>query len=338
MTDHLLRKPFVVLLLSCGLSVGLMGQSPPGIPDEAGFRPFRYDSSQQTIFFGNGITASRSRPIRAFNLDGVERGSAINVFKDFPNLDHLLVDDLAAGPNGKTVVAAVLNFGSKRLKHVILTYSSSGELLELWDTDPYYIQGIATDGAGNVFALGNRLDQSLAVKNPYPLLIEYSPSGQVLHESLSSALFKNGPSAINQAERVPDPILTLRGDHLLIYAPKEAEFLVCSKDGAVIRRFSLTGVLTDVAVAEKVKAVEVHNVIVGDEYRLVLDLMENVGSDKPKIPITVAVNLHDGTNETMIKGVLRTWLAVGIRDNKLVVLSHDGSKDFASIESFDLPF
>jgi hypothetical protein len=66
--------------------------------------------------------------------------------------------------------------------------------------------------------------------------------------------------------------------------------------------------------------------------------MEDVGSDKPKIPITIAVNLHDGTNKTMIKGTLRTWLGVGIRDNKLMVLSHDGSKDFASIKSFDLPF
>lgn len=338
MANYRITSGSVLLMFVCGLSVGLIGQSAPTIPDEAGYRPFRYDSAHQAIFFGNGITAKSSKPIRAFNLDGVERGSAINIFKDFPNLDHMLVDDLAAGPDGKTVIAAVLNFGSKRLKHVILTYSSSGELLELWDTEPYYVQGIATDDAGNVFALGNRLDQGVNVNPPYPLLIEYSPSGQGLHESLSSALFKNGPSAINQAQRIPDPILMLRGDHLLIYAPTEAEFLVCSTDGAIIRRFSLAGVLKDITVADHVKSVEVHNVILGDEYRLVLDLMEDVGSDKPKIPITVAVNLHDGTNETMIQSILRTWLGVGIRDNKLMVLSHDGSKDFASIKSFDLPF
>ena len=338
MDHYRIMRRSVLLMLVCSVSVGLIGQSAPMIPDEAGYRPFRYDSAHQTIFFGYGVLTKSSKPIRAFNLDGVERGSAINVFKDFPNLDYVVVDDLAAGPDGKTVIAAVLNFGSKRLKHAILTYSSSGELLELWDTEPYYDHGIATDDAGNVFALGNRLDQSLTVKTPYPLLIEYGPSGQVLHESLSSALFKNGPSAINEAQMPPNPILMVRDDRVLIYAPTEAEFLVCSRDGAIIRRFSLAGVLKDITVADQVKSVEIRNIILGDENRLVFDLMEDVGSDKPKIPITVAVNLHDGTNEKMIKSILRTWLAVGIRDNKLVVLDHNGSKDFASIKSFDLPF
>jgi hypothetical protein len=87
MANYRITPHSVMLLLVCGLSVGLIGQGAPSIPDEAGYRPFRYDSSHQTIFFGNGITAKSSKPIRAFNLDGVERGSAINVFKDFPNLD-----------------------------------------------------------------------------------------------------------------------------------------------------------------------------------------------------------------------------------------------------------
>jgi len=326
----------MTLVLVCGLSIGLIGQSAPSIPNEAGVQPFRYDSAHQTIFFGVGISKKTSKPIRAFNVDGVERGAAISIFKDFPNLDHMVVDDLAAGPDGKTVIAAVLNFGSKRLKHVLLTYSFSGKLLQVWDTEPYYVQGITTDEAGNVFALGNRLDQDVNVNAPYPLLIEYSPTGQVLHEALSSALFINGPRAIDGAQRLANPILTLHDDHLLIYAPKEAEFLVCSREGAIIRRFSVTRVLREIAAADQVKSFQM-NVMLGDDNRLVLDLTEDVGLDKPTIRSTVAVDVRNGTSKVMIKEVTRTWLGIGIQDDTLLVLSHD-RKDAASIRSYDLPF
>src|SRR5271157_3090611 len=107
--------PIMILGLFCSLSVGSTAQNLPSIPDDEGFRPSRYDGAHETLFFGSGILRRDSKPIRAYDINGTRRGADINIFKDFPALDHAVIDDAAAGPDGKTVIAAVLNFGSKTL-------------------------------------------------------------------------------------------------------------------------------------------------------------------------------------------------------------------------------
>jgi hypothetical protein len=325
--------------LVCVLSSTLIGQSSPTLPDDVGFRPFRFDSAHQIVYFGTCVLQKTSKPIRSFGIDGIEHGAAIDIFKDFPNVDHIVVDDLASSPGGKTVIAAILNFGSRKLKHVLLTYSSSGTLLDVWDTEPYYHEGIATDDDGNVFALGVRLDERKNIKPPYPLLVEYSPTGQVLHETLSSALFKNGSASIEGSDGAPfNPVLVVHNDHLLIYAPTETEFLVCTKEGAIINRFSVAPVLRDITEMTQIKSVDVRNVVLLDENRLALDLTGNVDDKRPAIPSTVAVNVRNGESKLIIKQTLRTWLAFGGHDDNVFVLSNDSPHSPVLIRSYEMPF
>lgn len=335
MATNRMKFRVVILGLLCNLSVASPAQNRQMIPDDESVRPARFDMAHETLFFGAGVLRKNSKPIHSYSIDGTPRGPDINIFNDFTNLDHAIIDGIAVGPEGKTVIAAVLNFGSHSLKHVILTYDSSDILLEVWDTEPYYHEAIATDDAGDVFALGSRLDDP---KVSYPLLIEYGPSGQILRKSLSSALFKNGSQAVEQWDNTADPLIAVAGNHLLIYAPKEADFLVCSKEGAILRRWPIDPILSEISDADKATAIQIRGVVFVDDNRLVFDLTEDLGADRSSAQKTVLMDLQTGRYKVLIQTAFRTWLAVGLSsEGTLLVLSREDNEG-ASLKSYDLTF
>ena len=166
------REVLVALMVAIAMTIGCLSQQIP--LDQLG-RFTRWDGTHKVLFFGAGIIATKKRPIRAY-ANGMQRGSDIEILKDFADIKQAIVDDISAGPNGSTVIAGELRFKSGSDRCVILTYDSSGALSAIWDAEPYCDVAVVADDKGDVFALGSRFDED--ERNPrYPLLTRYTPNG-----------------------------------------------------------------------------------------------------------------------------------------------------------------
>lgn len=298
------------------LSTGCAAQS---FPPEQTVRPERWDSAHGVLFFGRGVLGRNSLPVRSY-LNGSQRGSDIDIFKDFPGLQVAVVIDLAAGPNGTTVLSAVLAFGSKTLRHVILTYDSGGALRSSWDTEPYMAWAIATDEKGDAFSLGDRLLGKSGSK-PYPLLREYDHSGDVVRQSLYSNTFHAGPQAIGPGNGLDYiyPSLTFRDGKLYIYAPVENEVLICTVAGGIIRRERLDNVRQRIVEADKVESAGIEHVEFIDDRHIVLDL-EEYSSGPITMPRTAYVVDLSTKHYSLIQRSEGAQF-IGTRNGKLLMLT-----------------
>ena len=70
----------------------------------------QWDSTNQALFFANCGAGSVVRAC----ADGRQRGADIDISKDLPDVQECYVDSLTAGPDGTTVIAALLNRGESR--------------------------------------------------------------------------------------------------------------------------------------------------------------------------------------------------------------------------------
>src|SRR5208283_6795 len=188
-------------------------------------------------------------PIRAY-ANGIQRGSDIEIYKDFPDVKQVIVDDISAGPNGSTVIAGVLQFGSGNNRDVILTYDSSGALGSTWDAKQYSNVALVADDNSSVFALGSPSDDERNAR--YPLLTRYTPDGGVADQGLSSANFREGSDAIDDNDLMTHPILMLWQDKLLVFAPTANEVLVCTLSGTIVTRSSLRDALLAIVKTDNV--------------------------------------------------------------------------------------
>src|SRR5271169_6644267 len=91
-----MRKLLLILAVEIAMAIGCLSQQIP--LDQIG-RSTRWDGTHKVLFFGAGIIKT---PIRAY-ANGIRRGSDIDIFKDFPGIKQVIVDDISAGPNGSTV-------------------------------------------------------------------------------------------------------------------------------------------------------------------------------------------------------------------------------------------
>jgi hypothetical protein len=161
----------------------------------------QWDSTNQVLFFANCGAGS---VVRAY-VDGRQRGADIDISKDFPGIQECYVDSLTAGPDGTTVIAALLNFGKNcDVREMILTYDSSGKLLTTWDPAPQYVEAIAYSKDDDaVFILGGRdLPDGPYARN-YPLLVEYSRDGRVVLKVMFPAgALKDGGDSFHQGGEV----------------------------------------------------------------------------------------------------------------------------------------
>lgn len=263
-----MRKLLLILTVEIAMAIVCLSQQ---IPLDLLGRLTRWDGTHKVLFFGAGIIPTKERSIRAY-ANGVQRGSDIEIFKDFPSIEQVIVDDISAGPNGSTVIAGVLQFRSGSNRGVILTYDSSGTLRAIWDIEPYDAVALAADDNGNVFALGGRSEDE---PNPrYPLLTRYAPDGGIGDQGLSSVNFREGSGAIDDDDEMAHPTLMLWQDKLLVFAPTANEVLVCTLSGAIITRTPLREVLLAIAKADKVAQASIHELMFVDETHVILNLIE----------------------------------------------------------------
>lgn len=267
-----MRKLLLILAIEIAMAIVCLSQQ---IPLDLLGRLTRWDGTHKVLFFGAGIIPTKERPIRAY-ANGIQRGSDIEIFKDFPGIEQVIVDDISAGPNGSTVIAGVLQFGSGNNRDVILTYDSSGALRSTWDAEPYWNVAVVADDNSNVFALGSRSDENERNAR-YPLLTRYTLDGGVADQGLYSTNFREGSDAIDAIDDndlMAHPVLMLWQDKLLVFAPTANEVLVCTLSGAIVTRRSLREVLLAIARTDNVAEASIHELMFADETHVILNLIE----------------------------------------------------------------
>ena len=202
----------------------------------------QWDSTNQVLFFANCGAGS---VVRAY-VDGRQRGADIDISKDFPGIQECYVDSLTAGPDGTTVIAALLNFGKNcDVREMILTYDSSGKLLTTWDPAPQYVEAIAYSKDDDaVFILGGRdLPDGPYARN-YPLLVEYSRDGRVLLKVMVPAgALKDGGDSFHQGGEVGQPALRVTKNQVYFYAPTNREVVITDRNGAVLAYRSISDII-----------------------------------------------------------------------------------------------
>jgi hypothetical protein len=291
----------------------------------------RWDAAQGALFIGKHFRLQKDMPLRSYNADGTQRGVEIDLYKDFPGLQHPNIDDFAAGPNGTTIIAVELMFGPRDGRYAILTYDSEGELLSEFDPRPYTANAIAADDEGNVYLLGDNDDET-DDGPPYPLLIKYDSSGNVIWRAIKSNVFKSGSDAIEDLfERDQEPVassVALLDGKLFIYAPSGKELLVCSGDGKILRRLNLEGVAAKIAQADKVHHAAIADVAYVDKNRVVLSVIESLNAGEPNVmdirnlrSAAYLVDLTTGGFKLILRGEQDLYPAfLGVKGDQLITL------------------
>ena len=201
-----------------------------------------FDSVRNVVFFGYGTLQAGGPALRAYT-NGHQRGGDIDLFKDFPGLQYAVVNSFAAGPADTSMLAAVLGYGNKVVRHVLLSFGDRGQLLKIWDTDPYYTYALAIDADGDVYTLAVRTDVNDKNGPDYPVLIRYRPDGRVAQKSLPKSIFRGSTAqAITPAGGTILPVLRVKDDRVYVFAPLTREVVMGTKKGGAWERYQLSGI------------------------------------------------------------------------------------------------
>ena len=197
----------------------------------------RFDNVQQMLLAYRRSYDPADPALAWVAAEGGSAGRA-SPLKEFPKANAFDIGAVAAGPQS-VLVSGVVQAGERALRlppqHVILTYDLAGTLRRQWVVNPYHHHQIAVDRAGNVYAMGHRIDGQPA-RN---LILKYSPEGVVEREFFQLSLLPNVADATMPDGRCADNQLWVDGERLLVYMAEPDELFQFALDGKLQRRTSL---------------------------------------------------------------------------------------------------
>jgi hypothetical protein len=236
----------VLYFISCPAGVHAQKILIDSLAEPQGTQSFqvKWDSDLERVIAYRDTSDANLPAVRIFSSTGSK--VAIFPLKDFSGSTYIDIWDATGAANGDVVVAAILAYGPRNVKPVpikslLLTYDSTGTLRKVWDVKPYHHHLVAADMAGNVFALGD------GGKDDYPLLIKYSPSGEVLGEFLSSGLFSAKDSVVDMVSPNGQPQLFIRNSRLYVWIAATRELYTFSLDGVLLSSTSLSAAVQSIA-------------------------------------------------------------------------------------------
>lgn len=156
----------------------------------------------------------------------------IYVLRDFPDAKSVSLWAAASTPGDGVVISGVLVYPQRKTKSVLLTYDSTGTLVKVWEMFPYHHHQLAVDSGGNVFALGDRLDTD--GHSPYPMLIKYSPTGEVLKELLPSNRFDKGDEVVASGAPTGENSLFVSDGQLYLWLSLQKELFTFDLNGDLV--------------------------------------------------------------------------------------------------------
>jgi hypothetical protein len=209
----------------------------------------RWDSTNEVLFYGDG---SPDRLVRAY-AGGHQRGADIDIFKDFAGIQEDYVDSLTAGPDGTTLIAAILNFGGHNIRRAVLTYDSSGQLLKTWEPVLQYAEVVAYSKDDDaIFVLGDRYVPDGPDAPDYPLLVEYNRDGRVLKNMIPASTLKDAGNSFSGSGQTGEPALRVTKDHIYFYAPANREAVMCDRNGVILTYRSIGDIVDKIISTEAV--------------------------------------------------------------------------------------
>ena len=274
--------------------------SPTGLP--------KWDSTNQVLFFSGSSPGS---VVRAY-VDSHERGADIDIFKDFPGLQEVYADSITAGPDGSTLIHAILEFGNRNVRELTLTYDSAGQLVKSWDPAPQYVEVIAySKDDDSVFVLGGRDLPPGPYAHNYPLLIEYNRDGRALKTMAPASLLKDREDSLKSSSQNGQPLLKVTKDRIYFYAPANGEVIMCDRDGIVLAYRSFSESIEKISTEDGYHLVQTHQVDIAENGDLVAELLLSNEANHTYLAEVVrlsvdtgeAVSVHKNSNSSRLSFV-----------------------------------
>jgi hypothetical protein len=292
-----------------------------------------WDSVQDRLILYRDTQASGAPVARIFNSDGTS--IPIYPLTDLPGAWHIDVWGVAATPEGGAVLTAIVGFTPPAVKppqiqSLLLTYDANGKLTKVWNVNPYHHHHLAVDGDGNIFALG---DANL--EEPYPLIVEYSPTGKVLREFLSSATFPNGDFAIDSNSTNGESGMFIRRNELFVWLASSQELFHFSLTGNLLGRTSLASALSGLSAETGTDHIEVQFLTATEQSEVIaqVHLWPKPPSDASRV---VMVSLSaDGSKATILRSApSRGWFLGKTGQGRLVFFEPQAGADAALINEY----
>jgi hypothetical protein len=314
-----LNRPYLLILLGIATTMWIplaVAQTldPTGIP--------MWDSTNQVLFFGYGVDPQGH--VRGY-VDAKQRGTDINIFKDFPGLQGVIVDGLTAGPDNTTLIAAILNYGGQNSRPAILNYDSSGRLLRAWDPAPQYAAAITYSKDDDaIFVLGVRDESDGHTAPGYSLLVEYHRDGTVMKSMVPADTLKDRSDSFWEGGEIGQPTLKVTKDRIYFYAPTNREVVVCDRDGAVLMHRSISDILEKISTRDGYHLVQIHQLDFSDDGNVVLELL--LDNDRGYALDVFRINIKTGEAMLVHKAFDGTGLFfLGVEEGKYLYIErgHD---------------
>jgi len=287
-----------------------------------------WDSTNQVLFFDGG---SPGYPVRGYT-DAHQRGADINIFKDFPGLQEFYGTSLTAGPEGTTLIATILNFGGHNIRRVVLTYDSSGQLLNTWEPAPQYAEVIAYSKDDDaIFVLGDRYVPDGPDPPDFPLLVEYSRDGRVMKNMIPASTLKDAGDSFLQSGETGQPTFRVTKDHIYFYAPANREAVICDRNGVVVAYRSISDIVDKISTEDGYHLVQIHHVDFSDDGDIVLELLLGASNSYDSMLELVRINIKTGDaapiHKTFKNG--RLWF-IGLKDGQYLYIADGKTLYFQS--------
>jgi hypothetical protein len=248
----------------------------------------------------------------------------VNPLKDLPNAQAVTIWAVAGTPDGGAVISLVARYGPLNVKQVpkkpfLLTYDANGSLRKLWEMYPCEPHYLAVDKSGNIFGLGYRDTDQTA----YPLLVKYSPDGEVLGEFLSTKLFSRGEKVVVAGSSTGESRMFIQRDELYIWLAPQQELLRLSLQGDLLSRILLSNALQQVKTEANTSTMRVWGLGVDTSKQIV---MQFVAYDEAKARYGFARISPDGTQAKLV-----TPFADGILPGRFLGTNSEGKLVFRGL-------
>ena len=312
-----LHRLFPLLLLAMAATICVPRSSaqalvPTGLPV--------WDSTNQVLFFGYGA-GPPDRSVRGY-VDARQRGADIDISKEFPGLQAVVVDGLTAGPDDTTMIATILEYEGRHVRRAILTYSSRGRLLRAWDPAPQSAEAIAYSKDDDaVFVLGDRDIPDGPNAPNYPLLVEYSREGQVLKSMVPANTLQDRGDSFWQGGEIGQPVLRVTRDRIYFYAPTNREVVACDRNGVVLAYRSISDIVEKISTRDGNHLVQIHQVDFSDDGNIVLELL--VSDNRGYALEVFRINIKTGEAVSVHKAFNGTGLFfIGVKDGQYLYIEN----------------
>jgi hypothetical protein len=197
-----------------------------------------WDNKQNRLIRFDNVNDPNLPAAQQFSASG-ESSAPVFALKDIPGAQWLSVWDAAALPGGNVALSGVAGYAKKgaggSTKPLILIYDNAGQLKGLWNVYPYHLHKLVANTSGELFALGDRLDETAG---DYPMLTKYSPDGHILWQSLSTSLLRNKEKegAMQGSNLFGESQILVHNDEVFVWLPRAEELFHFSAQGELLNR------------------------------------------------------------------------------------------------------